>query len=59
MEATLTIPAAKLSEEAARLILRRASEWGTTPAEAVERMLDQMAARAARSAKQQRTRRGA
>jgi hypothetical protein len=45
MEATLEFNPAAYSERSLRLILARAQEWQCPPAEAVGRLLDELAAR--------------
>ena len=45
MEATLEFDPAAYSERSLRLILARAQEWQCPPAEAVGRLLDELAAR--------------
>jgi hypothetical protein len=48
MEATLEFNPAAYSERSLRLILARAQEWQCPPAEAVVRLLDELAARSKR-----------
>jgi len=45
MKATLEIDPSKYSDLAIKLILKKAREWGITPAEAVARLLDELAQR--------------
>lgn len=45
MEATLEFNPAAYSERSLRLILARAQEWQCPPAEAVGRLLDELAAK--------------
>jgi len=48
MEATLEFDPAAYSERSLRLILAKAQEWKVTPAEAVSRLLDELAKRRGR-----------
>lgn len=45
MSAILQFDPQKLSPETLQLIVAKAGEWGCTPAEAMERLLDQLAKR--------------
>jgi arginyl-tRNA synthetase len=45
MKATLELDPSKYSDLAIKLILKKAREWGITPAEAVARLLDELAQR--------------
>ena len=45
MEATLEFNPAGYSERSLRLILAKAQEWQVTPAEAVSRLMDELAKR--------------
>jgi len=45
MKATLEIDSSKYSDLAIKMILKKAREWGITPAEAVARLLDELAQR--------------
>lgn len=45
MQATLEFNPANYSERSLRLILARAQEWKCTPAEAVTRLMDELAAK--------------
>lgn len=46
MNATLKFDPSNYSEKALRLIMLKAEEWQVTPAEAVSRLLDVLAAKA-------------
>lgn len=48
MQATLQIHPDEISERSLRLILAKAQEWNVPPAEAIKRLLDQLAERALR-----------
>jgi hypothetical protein len=50
MEATLEFNPDAYSERSLRLILAKAQEWQVTPAEAVARLLDELAARSRKQA---------
>lgn len=50
MTATLTFDPDAYTERSLKLIMRKAQEWGCTPAEAVARLLDEVAKRRERRA---------